>query len=345
MSELKIDEEQFFKNISNYKYFDDEGCLDLELFCFNLSTCFKLDSLSETVPSEEIFDLLLDIFKENPDSRKEENKHWVHKQKFLDWSPDMSFIYPRNYKRRIHVAGMIMVFETWIFNIGYILLRIQEEEKQSMYYYWAKKEWTLTHIFIVGFHHCMMKMFQNTDKTIAKKEGYSPLEALATAKKDNIDYDKSCEKIKRRNTALQEAIDSINSAINEEYYLEAITLQECIISNCLFNYASHMSNKSIPTTLYKLLKIFIKKEIPYLEAKDDLFKNIDIWRKNRNTSLHGYITSRSKNLLKNKEKFKQFSRDTALDGAKLAIEVTEWYEKESANYFDFSPKFNNTSRH
>jgi len=52
-----------------------------------------------------------------------------------------------------------------------------------------------------------------------------------------------------------------------------------------------------------------------------------------------------KNLITNKEKFNEFSRDTALDGAKLAKEITEWYEKESSNYFDFSAKFNDDLHH
>jgi hypothetical protein len=63
-----------------------------------------------------------------------------------------------------------------------------------------------------------------------------------------------------------------------------------------------------------------------------LIDDLDNWRKDRNTSIHGFIKSRTDTLEESNNKFMSFSKETAEIGYKLSQKVISWYNEESINF-------------
>lgn len=327
--------QEFLDSISTYQFFTDDGVLDLEFFCLYLTTCFAYDGLLEIAPSpHDIHSLLIEIIRQEMNLGEGEDSKYIVQQNLLDWTPDHSYVYPNKYRTCIGMAALTKVHDNWISNIGHYLMGIPESTEVTHIGGWIKPEWVYVRTFINGFLTSHFEFIKQFDKSMISKKGYSMLEALHLSVTKEIDFDNSVNKLKSRKYAQDEAVKRIVFSIEQGFFLEAITLQECLISNCLYNYLS-MKSESMKSnySLHKLLETMSKEYSEKIFHSDDLLARIDLWRKNRNEAVHGFISSKLTSLNKSREEFSVFSEKTAEIGIGLCKEVIEWYEQESVSQF------------
>ena len=338
-NKLFKEQEKFLEFIKGYEFIDQQGRLNLENFCMHLSVCFYYDGILEQSPQpRDMYDLLIEIIRTN--SNDEEMSLWVQTQKLMDWSPSIANIYPDKRKTCIHISALIKMLHLWIFHIGHTLMKIPKPTETVKYFDWVKYEWVFSHTFINGLHNSVWHFAKNIDKQVAKENGYSIFEAFHRAIRSDIDFDEAQNQLKLRNSAQNEAMTRIEKAIDAEFYLEAITLQECLISNCIFNFLEGKGRKPKKSTFQKLL-YECKKEIPNnaIETKA-MLNDIDKWRAQRNKAIHGFISSRSSSLSKSQNDFMKFSNSTSKKGLALCKRVCDWYIDASTKFISTEWKKN-----
>lgn len=111
------------------------------------------------------------------------------------------------------------------------------------------------------------------------------------------------------------------------YFLEAIALEECLISNCLFSHLQNTGAKLNSPSFYLLLK-----SMPQHSVDSFLIERINHWHDARNTAIHGFIFSRSEGFSQSREDFHRLSKATAEEGATYCKEIVSWYEVECVNF-------------
>ncbi len=331
-------QQEFFDAIHNYQFIDINGRMDLELFCVVMSKCFYADGILEKTPDpRSVYFLLIDALYEKAESERDTEKLkklWVQTQNIVDWTPESAEVYPDKFRTFIHVGGLFSVFSIWISAIGYDLMGIPEPKKVTKYYDWVDQKWTHVYEFFDGFHNGLFEFVKEIDRKSISKNGYSTYEALHLAKKVGIDLDQAIIQLKQRKQAHSEAILQMEAAIASSFYLEAITLQECLISNCLYNCLKARNSNQKVTSFYELLKKINKKK-SFISIDDrKFFNNIELWRKNRNTAIHGFISSRGSELGQSRLEFSSFSEKTAKEGVELCIRIGLWFEYETVNYLE-----------
>jgi hypothetical protein len=325
--EILEDQRRFFEFVKSYEHINEEGRLDLEAFCVNLSTCFNCDGVLDQSPQpREIFDLLIDILETK--ATEKEMSLWVQRQNLIDWSPEVAQVYPDGYRTYIHVAGLIHAAYTWIYHIGHSLMGISKPELPQKYFEWIPREWVFVHAFINGFHIKFSEFQKEIDMSSVGEKGYSLFEALHKSISNDFSFEEASQEIKERDLAHRETIKRIEIAIESGFNLEAITLQECLISNCLFNYLESLGIKAKGFSFQKLLK----KSKGCFNDSSDLFNEVDSWRVKRNNAIHGFVESTLGSFSESQEKFNLFARGTALEGDALSKRVCEWYLEESVNF-------------
>ncbi|MGZ0654497.1 hypothetical protein ACWPKS_02730 [Coraliomargarita sp. W4R72] len=321
----------FFDHICNYEYITTDGRLILEPFGVYLSHCFGHDDILNMSPQpKDVYLLLLDMIEDRlGDSGID---HYVRIVKIKDWEPHMAYIYPEKTMTYIHLSALVELSHDWIYNIGHILMGIPEPSMPIKYFAWAKEEWKAVFTFINGYHNALNLFIKKFDKDNIDNYGCSLLEALHLAKKQDIDYDEATKVLKTRNKSYLDALNRIKDAMNNGYFLEAITLQECLMSNCIYNFLSNTGSKLTRPSFCTLLKVIKKSSATYHEKPIELFSEIDAWRMSRNRSIHGFIVSRSDNLDESGDAFRSLSESTANEGLNLCKQIVSWYKSECVNF-------------
>ena len=333
--ELLIEQQNFFKFISNYEYINKNGRLDLEAFCRYLSICFDCDGvLSISKNPRDMYILLINLIGNATEDNSENQKLWVQTQNLVDWTPKVADMYPDGFRTYIHVSALLLVMSDWIYQIGHILMELPESEIDRKYFAWVKKEWTFTFTFINGFHNFFFEYIKKFDKQSIKMRGYSNFEALSLSKRNDIDYDEAITLIKTRNEVYQDVIARIRKAIDAGYYLEAITLEECMISNCVYNYLIAKKRKLNQPTFLDLLKAVINYLNSTKSINANLFVVVNNWRKKRNVAIHGYVSTKTDKLRQSKIGFEEVSEATAKKGIEYCELVNQWYDSESVNFIE-----------
>jgi HEPN domain-containing protein len=327
--EMLKEQELFYEFIKHYEYINDNGRLDLEAFCVNLSTCFACDNNLDLSPQpRDIYDLLILMLSDH--AKSDEMSLWVQTQNLVDWEPVHSNIYPNKYRTYIHIAGFIHILPHWIYNIGHTLMDIAEPKTSGKYFAWVKKDWTFVYTFINGLHNFFFNYLKDLDKSTSSKSGCSLFEAFHKSKSSNIDFDKAAENIKRRNDAQKHALERVEKAIVSGFYLEAVTLSECIISNCLYNYLEAKGTTLSSHNLNKLIKLSKDK----LNNQLDLMDELDMWRVQRNKAVHGFVESSVENVTSSQDEFINFSKSAAEKGYELCKKTFEWYLNCAVNFIE-----------
>lgn len=133
----------------------------------------------------------------------------------------------------------------------------------------------------------------------------------------------------------REAWTRIRSAQVKGYYLEAITLEESIISDRLIGYLSAKGVLQAKERLSQypgfgqLLQLW-KKQHPdriTLPDVDDLHAAVDVWRMNRNNIVHGMVKSHPGTATENIDDFLATAEMAAARGERLAKAVSDWCRK------------------
>lgn len=328
---LSKEQKEYFIFIGDYEFINHEGRLDLERFCVYLSACFNCDNILKISPKPRlIYNLLIELM--SKEYNQNELRNWIQYQNISDWKPEYASTYPEKYRTLIHIEGLVKVNHYWIYEIGHNLMKIPENPINRKYYAWVKEEWQFVYKFINGYHNYFYKFLKDFDSNTMNKRGYSLFEALHSSYNNSVDYDKAVDDIMLRNKVYTDALVQIENAINDSYFLEAITLEENLISNCFYNYLVAKKVKNIDTSFFKLLNRFRKNKFIKNIQVSLLIDDLDKWRKDRNTSIHGFIKSRTDTLEESNNKFMSFSKETAEIGYKLSQKVISWYNEESINF-------------
>lgn len=128
------------------------------------------------------------------------------------------------------------------------------------------------------------------------------------------------------------AHSQIKRAIENEFPIEAIGIEESIISDRIFSFLSGIGSIKKGNQKWPNFNKLIDKlgeEIRNGNAELD-FKNIDLlhdWRKKRNTVIHG-IAKSSPGKETNLEEFKSISMEAAKEGKLLVGRIQKWHKQE-----------------
>jgi hypothetical protein len=137
----------------------------------------------------------------------------------------------------------------------------------------------------------------------------------------------------RKYLSYREAFSRINKAIDSHFFLEAITIEESILCDRIISYLYYKYNtifsekdlKSNKTLLYSLLNLWRKNQPETISYKDynDLRKEIDEWRNQRNKLIHSMTKSSPGKPTINIRDFMEDACITAIKGKKLARALCE----------------------
>lgn len=139
-------------------------------------------------------------------------------------------------------------------------------------------------------------------------------------------------KNKSKYLSYKKAWEQINAALDQGFFLEAITIEESIISDRLLSYILGVEPKAkldIKSGLGKLISHWRKHAGKLLIQSDnsDLGEITDIWRTKRNSAVHGLVKSTPGTPTTQPDDFLELARQTAEDGKTLARKIQNWHKK------------------
>ncbi len=123
----------------------------------------------------------------------------------------------------------------------------------------------------------------------------------------------------------------IRDAINDSYYLEAITICESIISDRLLSFVNGESSKKLTTrsSFYdltraaeKLLQENTGESSPQIDVGE-----IDDWRVLRNKTVHAFVKTLPGESTLEVREFQSMCETVAKQGSRLARSVCTWHRK------------------
>jgi hypothetical protein len=128
------------------------------------------------------------------------------------------------------------------------------------------------------------------------------------------------------------AWERISHALEMGFYLEAITIQESILSDRLLSYVLGVAPEAKVSTksgLGELIPHWRKHAGSSLIEGDgaDLGETVNAWRNRRNTAVHGLVKSTPRTATMQPDDFFEMTRQTAEEGKILARKVLHWHKK------------------
>jgi hypothetical protein len=135
----------------------------------------------------------------------------------------------------------------------------------------------------------------------------------------------------------REAWSRIKLAQENGFYLEAIAIQESIISDRIISYLHHEEIKAISSTndsQFISLNNLIQKwrsEFPKglsSGSYSNLIEAVDQWRLSRNKVIHAIVKSKPGQPTQSIDLFLQQAKEAAEVGNKIAREVCNWSQKK-----------------
>lgn len=135
----------------------------------------------------------------------------------------------------------------------------------------------------------------------------------------------------RKQLSYREAYKRINDARNGEYYFEAVTLAESIMSDRLLSYLAGKQARPKGHPSFKGLIEAWKRSChaPIKQSRiTNLQQEVDTWRISRNKVVHGLVHSEPGQPTESVEDFLSLAKHAANEGAKLARAVCSWHQNE-----------------
>jgi hypothetical protein len=165
-----------------------------------------------------------------------------------------------------------------------------------------------------------------------------------------VNLSKNKKKNLRKYFSYKEAFKRIKSGINKGYYLEAITIEEGIITDRLIsslygkgfinNLTMHNISKS-KFSFYNIIGIWKTHTFPLkIEIGDykDLILETDSFRVDRNICVHGLVKSFPGTPTMEVSNFLELAKLTAQKGLKLCRTVDKWHLSEKKKDFSIHRK-------
>jgi len=131
------------------------------------------------------------------------------------------------------------------------------------------------------------------------------------------------------------AYSQMKKAIEGKFYLEAITIQESIITDRLLNFVIRNNIKNISEEeLYKSIA-YLNKLIehckPYFED-ENLYNELNDFRFSRNNCVHAMVKSYPGNPTQKVSEFQKLARETSFSGRILTRKVDAWHTRMKKKY-------------
>lgn len=126
------------------------------------------------------------------------------------------------------------------------------------------------------------------------------------------------------------AFKRINDSIKAEYYLEAVTLAESIISDRLLSFVQHhKKTTNVKTPFYKLIRLGEKyNKVSFTNKKGiELFDALNSWRIERNKCIHSVAKSEPGQPTRPVDEFVNKSKEAAINGKALARLICDWHRE------------------
>jgi hypothetical protein len=138
--------------------------------------------------------------------------------------------------------------------------------------------------------------------------------------------------------AYKEAWARIKQSIKQGYYLEAVTIEESILSDRMASFIIKASVTSLSNgtvfkfhnligAWFKLAKTFCCSDDDLL-AIDDLHRRIVLWSKHRNDIVHGIVKSKVGHKDDHVTNFLREALAAAIEGESLAKAVSSWCSRQ-----------------
>jgi hypothetical protein len=152
---------------------------------------------------------------------------------------------------------------------------------------------------------------------------------MAQTIKKSTEPNKSIQGNADKYLAYREAWARIKESQSQGFYLEAITIEESIISDRLSSYFRNVLKTDRQPNSLKRMQDLWKKHHPepiVFGDYDDLVTALDKWREGRNRSIHAIVNSHE-HPEQSIELFLSNSQEVAAQGEKLALAVSQWCDR------------------
>lgn len=129
----------------------------------------------------------------------------------------------------------------------------------------------------------------------------------------------------QKHDTYKEAFARIKHAIDQHFFIEAIAIQEAIISDRLRSHLEYHKKLPKDDKFYSLLKEWkaLNGAKEKLAVSIELPELIDLWREQRNNAIHGIVAKES-----HVEMFLKNAEAAAKTGLKLTRALCDWHQKE-----------------
>lgn len=263
---------------------------------FNIEYSFKIVALMLSFASEEQF-----------------NSKKIFTSKIDYISSDDHKIYPEGETIFFHISYFLDIHEI-ISAIGTEVIGIPRTENDRLYSWWLKRE----HIYTCTYFDSFFRDFTNILSSHAdfKQRVMNLHISRHIPDEDFSAYLTIVEKEQR----FIDVLARINRAVDQEFYLEAIALEESCISDRL-SLILYIKGLNAGTKNFAKLIEICSEFIPKTLKTD-----IDAWRIERNKSIHNLVRSSPLETLIALDKLDEISAITAKKGKNLIVKVNEWFE-------------------
>jgi hypothetical protein len=316
------EEQEDYDFVKNYIFFN-KGRLDFYRFFVVFAQCLTKDKKMTVNDPNVIAELFIEISSKSP-----EIASWVSKRYEKSIPKESYHIYPNGEYMLIHVSAFVAHIHQFIWELGHSVLEVEPTDNERYFAYWLTSKDVFTHTFLDNLFteiRVLTKAVDTSGSLKAQLQNMSLTKDMELGITDNLMGKDDISGI---------AVERISKAIADSYFLEAITLQESIISDRLALFLHHQGNKPDSKSLSKLITSVQK------HHKNDLFGKIDTWRGQRNKAIHGLVRSSPFDNPIGLNAFDKLAKETAIEGEKLVMEIVQWFDEyvyEKLNVFQITP--------
>ena len=126
------------------------------------------------------------------------------------------------------------------------------------------------------------------------------------------------------------AYSQMKKAIEGKFYLEAITIQESIITDRLLNFVIRNNIRSISEDELHKPIAYLNKLIEHCKVHFDdetIFEELNKFRISRNNCIHAMVKSYPGNPTQKVSDFQKLAKETSLSGKTLTRKIDAWYTR------------------
>jgi hypothetical protein len=298
---------QQVEGLKSFPFFHGPN-LDVYGFSYWLYDCLTRDGYENINPNE-----IMNLLRELAVPCATEQGH-IFEAPILDMNEEKRLFYPEGKTILLHIAPIIIFIHDFIYEIGNRFLKVTYDVEAPYFAYWLKRE----DIFTFTYLHTFFAQVRGLMNQITSSR--EMLMELHLSKSFDVEFGSLSASLKEKDELHKYANNRIDSAIEQEFYLEAITLAESIISDRLSMVLYLRGEKAKSKTLNKLVEL----SSPILP--DSLSKRIDEWRQLRNFAVHNLVRSSPIDKQMRPFEFNVKAKEIAVSANKLVSDLEVWFD-------------------